>query len=81
MTPKEPIPSHIIDIVDTTIESLHIAATALITYAANHHAKDHRCAEVPQLIPETTADPDHVLHINQVRKLCLNLHPVLTGQQ
>ena len=46
-----------------------------------HHTKDHPHTEVPQLISETTADPDHILHINQVRKLQLNLHPAVAGQQ
>ena len=81
MTLTEAIPGHIIDIVDATIEALHITATVIIAYAMTHHTKDHPYTKVPQLIPETTADPDHVLNINQVRKLCLNLHPVLEGQQ
>ena len=74
--------SHIIEIVDATIEAFHAAATVLITFATTHHIKDHHLhVEVPQLIPEITADPDHVLHINQVRKLCINLHPVLKEPQ
>ena len=34
-TPTEAIPGHITDIVDATIEALHITATVLITFAAN----------------------------------------------
>ena len=79
MTPTEAIPGHIIDIVDATIEALHVTATVLTIYATTPHTKDHPHAEVPRLIPETAAYPDHVLHINQVRKLHLNLHPVLAG--
>ena len=37
-----------------------------------HHTKDHLHTEVPQLIPKIATDPDHVLHIRQVRKPCLN---------
>ena len=81
MTPKEAIPGHIIEIVDATIEALCTATTVLIIFAATHHIKDHPHAEVPQLIPEITADPDHILHINQVRELCTTLHPVLTELQ
>ena len=80
-TPTEAIPGHTIDIVDATIEALPIAATVPIAYAMTHHTEDHPCTEVPWLIPETTADPDHILHINQVRKLHLNIHPVLAGHQ
>ena len=46
-----------------------------------HHIEDHPHTEVPQLIPEIAADPDHVLHINQVRKLHTNLHFTLTELQ
>ena len=81
MTLKKAAPGHIVDIVDTTIEVLYVTTTALITYTTTHHTEDHPPTEVPELFPETTADPDHITHINQVRKLSLNLHPVLAGQQ
>ena len=81
MTPTEAVPGHIIDIVDTTIEALCIATTVLITFATTTHIKDHPHVEVPQPIPEIAADPDHVLYINQVRKLHINLHPALTEPQ
>ena len=69
-------------ITDATIGALHDAITpALIVITVAHHTKDHPHAEVPQLIPEIVADPDHILHINQVRKPCLSLHPALAGQQ
>ena len=71
-TPTDAISGHIIDIVDATIEALYVAITVLIAFVMIPHTEDHPHAEVPQLIPETTADPDHVLHINQVRKLHLN---------
>ena len=81
MTPTEAVPGHLIDIVDGTIEALHIAATVLIAYATTHHIKDHPCTQVTQLTPETATDPDHIQHTHPVRKLCLNHHPVLAGQQ
>ena len=71
MTPTEAIPGHIIEIVDATIEALCATATVLITFAMTPHI------EVPQPIPEFTADQDHALHTNQVRELHVNLHPVL----
>ena len=81
MTPTEAVPGDIIEIMDTTIEALHTAATVLITFAITQHLEDHPHVEVPQLIPEIVADPDHILHINQVRQLCINLDPVLTEPQ
>ena len=78
MTPTEAIPGHIREIVAATIEALCATATVLIIFAMTHHTKDHPHAEVPQLIPEIAADPDHIPHINQVRELHINLHPVLT---
>ena len=46
-----------------------------------HHIEDHPHTEVPQLIPEITADPDHILYINQVRKLRTNVQPTLAELQ
>ena len=77
MTPTEAIPGHIIEIVDAPIGALCTATTVLIAFAI----EDHPHREVPQLIPEITVDPDHILHINQVRKLYIKLHPVLTEPQ
>ena len=81
MTPTEAIPCLIIEIVDATIESFCITATVLIAFAMTHHIEDHPHIDVPQLIPEIAAHPYHVLYINQVRELCINLHPVLTKLQ
>ena len=81
MTPTEAILSQSIETVDTFIEALHDAVTVLITFAVTHHIKDHPHTEVLQLIPEITADPDHILHINQVRKHHTNLHPNLAELQ
>ena len=75
----EVIPDHI---TDTTAGALHETITpALIIIAMTHHTRDHPQVIVHQLIPETTADPDHIHHINQVRTPHLNLHPALAGQQ
>ena len=81
MTPTEAVPGHIMEIVDTTIEALHATTTVLIAFAATNHVKDYLHVEVPQPIPEIAPDPDQVLHINQVRELHRNLHPVLTDSQ
>ena len=81
MTPSEAIAGHNIEIVDATIEALCAPATVLITFAMTPHIEDHPHVEVPQCIPEIAADPDHVLHINQVRELHINLHTVLTEPQ
>ena len=67
------------DIVDTTIEVPHVTTTVLSAYAMMHHTKDHPHEKVPQLIPEIAADPDHILHISQVRTPHLNLHLILAG--
>ena len=81
MTPTEAIPGHIIGTVDATIEALYIAVTVLIAFTVTPHIKDHPHVEVPQPIPEIEANPEHELHINQVRELCINLHPALTEPQ
>ena len=81
MTLTEALSGHIIEIVYATIEALCATTTVLIAFATTPHIKDHPHVELPQPIPETAADPDHILHINQVRELCINLHPVLTEPQ
>ena len=68
-----------IETVDATIGVLHDAITpVLIVFAVTHHMEDHPHIGVIQNI---TADPDHVLHIKQVRKLHINLHPILAEFQ
>ena len=82
MTPTEAIPGHTIETVDATKGVLHDAITQmLIIFAMKHHIKDHLHIGVPQLIQKIAADPNHVLHINQVRKLSMNLHPILAELQ
>ena len=79
MTHAEVIPDHITDV---TIGACHDTITpALIFIAVTHHTRDHPHVEVYQLIPDTTADPDHVHCTNQVRTPCLNPHPVSAEQQ
>ena len=52
---------------DTLIEAHHITDTqVLIIINVTHHTEGHHHIEVPQLIPEITADLDHILHTNQV---------------
>ena len=81
MTPTGAVSGHIIEIVDTTIEALCATTTIPMVFVMTHHIKDYPHIEVPQLIPEITADPNHVPHINQVRELYINLHPVQTEPQ
>ena len=82
MTPTEAIPGHIIKTGDATIGVLHDAITpVLIIFAVIPHIKDHPHIGVLQLIQKIAVDPDHTLHINQVRKLCINSHPILAELQ
>ena len=81
-TPTEAIPGHKIETVDATIGVLHDAITpVLIIFAMTHLIEDHPHIGVLQLILKIAADPNHALHINQVRKLGINLHPILTKFQ
>ena len=78
MTPTEAVPDHIIKTVDATIGVLYNAITpVLIVITVTHHTEDHPHIGVLQLIQKIAADPDHILHIKQVGKLCINLHPIL----
>ena len=52
----------------------------LLVIDATHHAEGPHHIEVAQLIPEITADLDHVLHTDPVQWHLLNLHPVLEKQ-
>ena len=82
MTPTEAIPDHIIETVDATIGVLHdTISPVFIIFAMTHHIKDHPDIEVLQLIQKIAAALSHVLHINQVRKLHINLHPIPSFQQ
>ena len=76
MTPTEAIPGHIIETVDTTIGVLCDAITPML-FAVTYHIEDHPHIGVLQLIQKIIADPNHALHINQLRKLCISLHLVL----
>ena len=76
------IPDHTTETVNAMIEVLHTTTIPVITaIAVIHHIKDHLHIEVLQHIQETTADPDPTLHINQVRKLSINLHSNVVGHQ
>ena len=82
MTPAEAIPGHTIEMVNATIGVLYDAITpVLIIFAVTHHIEGHPHKGVLQLIQKIAADLDHALHINQVRKLCISLHPILTELQ
>ena len=82
MTPTEAVPGHIIETVDTTIGVLYDAITPVfIIFTMTHYINDYPHIGVLQLIQKIAADPDHVLHINQVKKLHINLHPILAELQ
>ena len=82
MTPTEAIQGNIIETVDATIAVLHDAIIpVLIVISMTHHIEDHPHIGVLQLIQKIAADPDHILHVKQVRKLDINLHPILTELQ
>ena len=82
MTPSEAIPGHIIETVDTTIGVLCDDVTpVLIVTAMTHHIEDHLQVGVLQLIQKIAADPNHTLHINQIRKLFICFHPILAELQ
>ena len=69
MTTTEAISGHIIETVDATIGvPLDAITPMLIVFAITHHIEDHLHIGVLQLIQEIAADPNHALHINQVRK-------------
>ena len=66
---------------DITTEALQDTITpTLITTAMTHHTGDLPHRKVYQPIPEIAAGLDHTHHINQVRTLHLNPHPVPAGQ-
>ena len=77
--PTEVIPDHT---TDATTGALYNTITpALIVITVTHHTGDHPHIEVYQFIPEMAADPNHIHHINQVRTLHPNPHPVPAGQK
>ena len=76
MIPTEAIPGHI-ETIDIIIGVLHDALTpVLIIPAVAPHIKDHLHTGAHQLTLRTTADHDPIQHTNQVRKPCIDLHPV-----
>ena len=68
-------------ITDILMGAHHVINTpVLIVIKVTHHTEGHHHIEVPQLIPETAADLDHILHTDPVEWHLLNLHPVLAKQ-
>ena len=77
MIPTEAIPGHIIETINIIIEVLHDALTpVLIIPAMTPHIVDCLHTGAHQLPLGTTADHDPIQHTHQVRKLCINLHPI-----
>ena len=82
MTPTEAVLGHMTGRVDATIGVLCNAITpVLIIIAVTCHIKGHPPIEILQLAQEIAANPTHALHISQVRKPHINLHPVLAKPQ
>ena len=77
MIPMEAIPGHIIETIDIIIGVLHDALTpVLIIPTVSPHIIDCLHTGAHQLTLETTADQDPIQHTNQVRKPCINPHPI-----
>ena len=82
MTPTEAIPGHIIETVDATIGVPYDAIIQVfIDFVVTHHIKGHPHIGVLHLTQKTAADPNHALHISQVRKFHTSLHPILADLQ
>ena len=82
MTPTEVVSGHIIETVNATIGVLHDAITPVhIVFGMTDHIEDHPHIGVLQLIQKISTDPNHTLHINRVRKLCISLHSILAELQ
>ena len=81
MIPTEAIPGHIIETIDIIIGVLHDALTpVLIIPAVTPHITDCLHTGAHQLTLGTTGGHDPIQHTNQVRKLCINLHPPSRAQ-
>ena len=77
MIHTDTFPGHIIETLDVTIGVLHNALTPiLIVPTMTHHITDHPHTGAHQLTLGTTADHAPIQHTNQVRKPCINLHPI-----
>ena len=71
----EAIPGYIIETIDVTTGVLYDALTPVfIIPVVTLHITDHLHTGAHQLSLRTTAD--HNQHSNQVRKPCINLHPI-----
>ena len=77
MIPVEAIPGHIIETIEVIIRVLHDALTpVLVIPTMTPHITDCLHTGAHQLTLRTTADHDPIQHTNQVRKPCINLHPM-----
>ena len=60
----------------STIGVLHDAI-----FTVTHHIEGHPLIGILLLAQKIAADPNHALHISQVRKFHINLHPILAELQ
>ena len=77
MISTEAIPGHTIETIDIIIGVLHDALTPVLIFpAVTPHITDCLHTGAHQLNLGTTTDHDPIQHTNQVRKPCINLHPI-----
>ena len=77
MISTKAIPGHIIETIDIIIEVCNDTITpVLIIPAVTPYITDRLPTGAHQLTLRTTADHDPIQHTNQVRKPCINLHPI-----
>ena len=75
----EAIPGHIMETIDAITGVLHDALTAvLIVPTVTPHIADCLHTGAHQLTLRTAANHEPIQHTNQVRKPCINLHPIPT---
>ena len=77
MIHTDTVPGHILESIDITIGVLHDALTPVLNVPVmTPHTADHPHTGAHQLTLRTTADHIPVQHTHQVRKPCINLHPI-----
>ena len=79
MTPTEAIPGHTTGTPDAITEALHDAHTQMpihITLTVTLHIEDHLPIGALQITLETPANNNLNQQTNQLRKPCINLHPI-----
>ena len=84
LTPTEAIPGHTTWRADAStgvLPNAHMPILIHIPLSMTPHTKDHLHIGALQLTVETTADHHLNQHTNQLRKPCINLHPIPEGHK